>query len=182
MKRIVAFTGLAGSGKSTAAAYLATLGYTRTRFAAPLKAMLRALYVNVGLEDAEIDRRIEGDLKEAPDPLLAGRTPRYAMQTIGTEWGRDLIGYNFWVDLWAARVAGEGKFVVEDCRFANEATAVANAGGIIIRVNAPWAGSASGAGHSSEGLNVIPHAVVENSDWDDLRPLHAQIDAILSRA
>jgi len=179
MTRIIAFTGRAGSGKSTAAAYLETLGYTRTRFAGPLKSMLRALYASIGLAEEDIHRRIEGDLKEVPDPLLGGRSPRHAMQTLGTEWGRDLIAPELWVDLWRARVADGAKYVVEDCRFANEATAVAEAGGFIVRITCPWDGSASGAEHSSEGFNVIPHRIIANNARDDLGQLYRQIDALL---
>jgi hypothetical protein len=59
----VALTGLAGSGKSTAALHLVNRhGFERVRFAGPLKAMVRAL----GLTDREID----GDLKEVPCGLL----------------------------------------------------------------------------------------------------------------
>lgn len=56
---IIGFTGLAGSGKSTAALHT---GYTRVRFAGPLKDMMRAL----GLTEQEI----EGDRKEKPCNLL----------------------------------------------------------------------------------------------------------------
>jgi hypothetical protein len=79
--RLIALTGYAGSGKSTLADILACEhGFTVVKFAGPLKAMLRAL----GLDE----REIEGDLKEQPCQLLAGHTPRRAMQTLGTEWGR----------------------------------------------------------------------------------------------
>jgi hypothetical protein len=131
---LVALTGLAGAGKSTAAAILAKHhGFTRMRFAAPLKAMLRA----IGLGDAEI----EGHLKEAPCALLQGKSPRQAMQTLGTEWGRNLIGEHFWADVWqhqALQVLDQGgKVVVEDCRFPNEVAAIKSLGGKIWRVDRP---------------------------------------------
>ena len=141
--KVVAFTGLAGSGKSTAADYLVTQGYRRVKFAGPLKSMMRAL----GLSEAHI----EGDLKELPTPLLAGRTPRYAMQTIGTDWGRDLIGPTLWTGLWHATVSDVldhgGRVVCDDCRFANEAEAVRNIGGRVIRLQGR--GGIAG-GHASE--------------------------------
>jgi hypothetical protein len=59
-------------------------GFARVRFAGPLKAMMAAL----GCTNAEID----GDRKEVPCDLLGGKSPRWAMQTLGTEWGRKLIG------------------------------------------------------------------------------------------
>lgn len=144
-RRIIAFTGLAGSGKSTAALHLVEHhGFARVRFAGPLKAMMAAL----GLSHDHI----EGHLKEVPCDMLGGKTPRYAMQTIGTEWGRNLIVSDLWIRAWRAAVdnlpAGV-PVVVDDCRFTNEAAAVLAAGGQIVRVIRPGAG-AGAAGHSSE--------------------------------
>lgn len=62
-RTVVAFTGLAGSGKSTAAQRLVEChGYERVRFAGPLKAMAAAL----GLTQ----NQIEGTEKETPCALL----------------------------------------------------------------------------------------------------------------
>jgi hypothetical protein len=156
-RQLIAFTGLAGSGKSTAAMHLVQIhGFTRTRFAGPLKAMMAAL----GLSQDEI----EGHLKERPCALLGGRTPRYAMQTIGTEWGRDIIDRDLWINAWRASLPAAGGVVVDDCRFANEAHAVKAAGGFIIRVVRPGAG-AGAAGHSSEGQE-LPHDAEISNDGD----------------
>jgi hypothetical protein len=143
---IVAFTGLAGSGKSTAARRLVEgHGYERIRFAGPLKAMLAAL----GCTPAEID----GDRKEVPCDLLCGKTPRQAQQWLGTEWGRDMIGPDVWIRAWRAaveRTLPGSCIVVDDCRFPNEAAAIKALGGLIIHIDRPGAG-AGAAGHSSEG-------------------------------
>jgi len=120
MIKIVAFTGKAGSGKTTAAKYTAhRCGYTRLRFADALKRMLKEL----GLSNEEID----GNLKLEPCKLLGGKTPRYAMQTLGTEWGRELIHSNLWVEALNIQLMkyvskGITEFVIEDLRFVNEAT------------------------------------------------------------
>lgn len=153
--KVVAFTGLAGSGKSTAADYLVSHGYQRVKFAGPLKAMMRAM----GLSEDHI----EGPLKELPTPLLAGRTPRYAMQTIGTDWGRDLIGPTLWTGLWYATVSAVldhgGRVVCDDCRFANEAESVRAIGGKVIRLEGR--GGISG-GHVSERMEFEADRVVAN--------------------
>ena len=47
--------------------------------------MLRKLLACQGADAEMIRRMIDGDLKEAPTPLLEGRTPRHAMQTLGTD-------------------------------------------------------------------------------------------------
>ncbi|MEW6121667.1 MAG: deoxynucleotide monophosphate kinase [Pseudomonadota bacterium] len=148
---VIALAGPAGAGKSTAAAYLVREhGYTLVKFAAGLKAMLRL----IGLTDAHI----EGHLKEVPCKLLCGRTPRHAMQTLGSEWGRDLIGADLWANVWldtAADVLDQGgRVVVDDCRFENEAAKVRELGGIVVRLDGR-AGGAGGAHPSEAGLLVV---------------------------
>ena len=118
MIRIMAFVGKAGAGKTTAARFLEeNYFYIRLRFADKLKRMMKEL----GLSNEEI----EGNLKFTPCELLGGKTPRHAMQTLGTEWGRDLITPNLWVnalDRQLQKYVKEGcnNFVVDDLRFVNE--------------------------------------------------------------
>ena len=131
---LVAICGLAGSGKTTCAEFLEQeWGYTNIKFAGPIKEMLRALGLN--------DNHLEGGLKEIPTALLAGHSPRHAMQTLGTEWGREQMGQEFWVDIWrqsAAKIIGEGgRVVVDDCRFPNELRAVRYLGGQAITIQRP---------------------------------------------
>jgi hypothetical protein len=141
---LLALSGLAGAGKSTAAKHLSAVhGFTLVKFAGPLKRMLRS----IGLSEEEI----EGGKKEVPSSLLCGKSPRHAMQTLGTEWGRDLIGPDFWVNLWeftTCEVLSEGgKVVVDDCRFPNEAEMVRKLGGKIVTIQGPRKLSLS---HASE--------------------------------
>jgi hypothetical protein len=155
---IIALTGYAGSGKSTAARILTERhGFTLVKFAGPLKQMMRCLGLG--------DREIEGDLKELPHGVLCGKTPRHAMQTIGTEWGRDLIGPELWVNVamesaWKV-IDGGGKVVIDDCRFLNEAAAVRTEGGIIVEVMRPGVGPQSG--HASEVQIPDPDRLIVNS-------------------
>lgn len=133
---LIGLTGYAGSGKSTVADILVRdHGFTRMRFAGPLKDMLRAL----GLTEREID----GDLKLVPCALLGGKTPRHAMVTLGTEWGRQLIDWNMWVRALMQRIDnmnsyGDGqRIVVDDARFVNEIVALKQRGAVIWRVDRP---------------------------------------------
>ncbi len=129
---LIGFVGYARAGKSTAATYLQDAhGFERARIADPLKNMLRA----VGLTD----REVEGDRKEEPLELLSGRTPRHAMITLGTEWGRNMIGGAFWANAWRRRIEelGDVAIAVEDVRFPNEAQAVRDLGGVIVRIENP---------------------------------------------
>ena len=136
---IVALVGAAGCGKSTVAEILQGMGYHRLKFSQPLKDMLKA----IGLSD----EHTEGRLKEAPCDLLAGRTPRYAMQTLGTEWARDIMDKNFWLNLWRTHAQKYNKIVAEDCRFSNEAELVKSMGGNLWKIHRP--GFTFG-GHTSE--------------------------------
>lgn len=154
--RVVGFTGLAGSGKSTATKYLVERhGYTLVKFAGPLKDMMRA----IGFSEAHI----EGELKEKPDAMLGGKTPRHAMQTLGTEWGRNCIGEDFWANAWLYRARALTDFgnrvVVDDCRFSNEAEAIRQLGGVIIKLEGR--GGIAGA-HSSENGCGYQDAIVDN--------------------
>jgi hypothetical protein len=174
MTRIIAFTGLAGSGKSTAADYLVKRhGFVRTRFANSLKNMLRAL----GLSQAEID----GDLKEQPSALLMRKTPRWAMQTLGTEWGRYWIDADIWVALWQRTACDVldhgGRVVVDDCRFDNEARMIQSmSGSMICKIERPGAGTTSS--HVSENSNLPFDAMIRNMICNDgeLTALYQKLD------
>ena len=166
MPRIIALSGLAQAGKSTVASFMEEIGFVRVRFAGPLKGMLRSL----GLTE----RHIEGDLKEAPCDLLCGKTPRQAMQELGTGWGRDLIGEDLWTNVWtesvlAAIAEGARGVVAEDCRFISEVAAVQRLDGQIWRVDRP--GLVAG-GHISENAltGFTPYLAIQNDgSMDQLR-------------
>ena len=131
MRNVIGFAGLAGSGKTTAANYLVGMHhYSRRPFAAPLKAMLKAL----GLTREEL----EGRMKSVPIKLLMGKTPRQAMQTLGTEWGRECIDPEFWGHVWQYRMVQDcqalDNVVADDVRFPEEANRIRAMGGMVIRV------------------------------------------------
>lgn len=131
---LIGLTGYKGSGKSVVGDHLVReYGFTRVRFAGPLKAMLRTL----GLSEAQID----GDLKEVPCDLLCGRTPRHAMQTLGTEW-RNMVGRELWLNatmlaIEQLRAQGVERFVVDDVRFDFEAIRLRENGARLWRVRRP---------------------------------------------
>lgn len=130
---LIGLSGKAGSGKTTVTNYLTTMGFGTRKFAGPLKSMLSDLLISQGVEPEDTTLYIEGDLKETPTELLAGKSPRHAMQTLGTEWGRGCIGEDFWVEA-ALRNLDPGDLIFDDVRFPNEALAIRNRGGIVVNV------------------------------------------------
>lgn len=160
---VIALTGLAGSGKSTASKYLIEKhGYQLVKFAGPLKDMLRAIGLGEG--------HIEGAHKETDLAMLSGRTPRYAMQTLGTEWGRKCMGEDFWTNLWRSRVDGVlafgGRVVVDDCRFPNEADEVRKLGGAVWRL--VGRGGIAGSHESEAGCGKEDFVIANDNETDTL--------------
>lgn len=156
---IIGITGYKRSGKDTAADVIASmLGMERIQFAQPLKEMLRTLLRIQGISEDTIEACIHGDLKEAPAPPLGRKSPRHAMQTLGTEWGRTFLDPEIWVNIALDRAAvSAGGAVITDVRFPNEADAVRLAGGTILRVDRPETAPEPGADlHTSErGIDEI---------------------------
>lgn len=134
----------------------AELGLPIRSFAGPLKAMLLA----AGIPEANIN----GADKEAPLEVLGGRSARYAMQTLGTEWGRRTICDDLWVRLWLANMPERG-CICDDVRFINEARALKNSGGKLICIVRSTKDFAKSPTHPSENFSILPfHCVIENSD------------------
>lgn len=161
---VIAFTGLATAGKSTAAniAQQHYPGCVRLSFADPLRQMLVAL----GLSADALARKTE------PCAILCGKTPRQALQTLGTEWGRNSIGPELWVNAMRVRighaVAAGLRVVIDDCRFLNEARLVHELGGRVIALARP--GLVQMAHASEAGIpssNVDARIVADTVD--DLR-------------
>lgn len=144
--RVIALSGPAGCGKDTAADYLCRKGdFARCAFAKPLKAALNAMF---GWRGFEWDNRTwkEETLRDI------GKSPRQLAQTLGTEWGRQLVHRDLWLllakrEIERARQCGEPGIVFTDCRFVNEAEFVRAETGLVIRIDrdacAPVAGHAS---------------------------------------
>lgn len=154
---VVAFTGKRGAGKSEAVKALTEdLGFVELKFADPLKNMIRAMYRTCGVDDVTIERKIEGDLKEEPCEWLAGKTPRYAMQTLGTEW-RNMIAEDLWAVMFKRAVESGNlgdRIACSDYRFPKEGESLDDLGAIKYRITRPTADAVDdeAAQHSSETL------------------------------
>lgn len=137
---IIGITGYARSGKTTVAEVLADeFDYTVQHIADPLRSMVRALLYRSGMSFEDMSNYLTGSKKEDVIPFF-GVTSRHLQVTLGTEWGRKLVGPNIWVDLWRVDVEPLDKVLNDSVRFKNEEQAIRELGGIVIRVMRPGVG------------------------------------------
>jgi hypothetical protein len=135
---VLGLAGPKGSGKTTLARSLKkNHGFFRCSFAAPIKTILGDLLYRQGVSRTKIERMLYGDKKETHSEFLSGRTPRYALQTLGTEWGRNLMGEDFWTEIWLNNIkkySQERNIVADDLRFPSEAKTIRKLGGKLGRI------------------------------------------------
>lgn len=126
------------SGKSTVAEGLMRQRYTRVPFAETVKDMVDLLLHTLGYTNDVRCRMLWHDMKAYPLPELDGVTPRELLQTLGTDWGRNMVHPDLWVRLGMAKAKRElarGRAVViDDVRFLNEAEAIRAAGGVMVQI------------------------------------------------
>lgn len=168
---LIAFSGLKTSGKSTAANHLVKLyGAERISFAQPIREMLAVL----GLSSADMSVG-----KEKPHPVLGGNTPRFAMQTLGTQWGREMIDQRLWLNILAARVCAAkdaGKLVVvDDVRFPNEVELIREIGGIIIHIERPGLVGGQHASEAGVPIDRVSFSISNNRAVENLTTLVEQL-------
>lgn len=145
---LIGIAGRARSGKDTVANFIiAAIGGYRYSFADPIRAMLSPL--GVDMNDPYWQAR-----KEDIIPAL-GVSPRRMMQTLGTEWGRNLINPDLWIIMAHQRLLQNGPgMVIPDVRFENEAAWIRKHGGRIIHVIRPEA-KAVEAHASEDGIEML---------------------------
>ena len=155
--KIIGICGKARSGKDTFARFLADHlerrgnGVVILHMADPIRAMLKPLLAGLCPVNEPVSNFVEscyqGERKELPLTTHNSRTsPRYLMQTLGTDWGRDMIDEKLWIWLLDRRIDNvmeEAYFnsddttvfvIVPDVRYDNEAEYM---GGNIIKVVRP---------------------------------------------
>lgn len=124
---IIGLTGGKGAGKSTVARCIRyKYGYKILSFAQPIKDML----ISMGLREYDVN---DPDLKEVVCTEFT-KSPRYMMQSLGTEWGRELISDRIWITCLEQRISPYMDYVIDDVRFQNEAEFIRSKGGKIIHV------------------------------------------------
>lgn len=118
LQKVILLSGQAGSGKDTVASYISSrYGYARVAFATPMYRMLARMYAFIpDISPSYIEQH---KAEEAP---YAYMTWRELLQTLGTEWGRNIVHKDIWAYI---ALAGTTSFapqsvVISDARFPNE--------------------------------------------------------------
>lgn len=175
-KLLIGITGRAGAGKTTAAEYIASHYYFNMyAFADPIKDGVAAMFGgDIGYA--------QGEAKEAVIPWL-GKSSRQLQQLLGTEWGRNMVHPDLWINLakreWdriQARTANG--LVIGDVRFDDEAKWIKDEGGYILHLGR--ASHAPVASHISE-QGIDPQYIdVMLQNGTSLQMLYERLDGVMS--
>lgn len=164
LNTLIGICGAAGSGKDSLAEGIAAIDvYYVYHFADPIKGALNAMF---GWGPAYWKDR---EWKEKSIDWL-GVSPRVLAQTLGTEWGREVIDQEIWLKIAQEKhrrmggkavvntktngqIAAMG-MIIPDVRFENEARWIKEMGGLLFEVNRP--GVEPVAQHASESADLSP--------------------------
>lgn len=131
MTVVVGITGKRGHGKTTAAVGLERMGFRHINFADPLREVVHVVY------GVPFDVMLDPVKKEQPLDYFPFLSPRYLLQKCGTELFRQGIHEDTWVEAFKRRAIAYSHVVCSDVRFPNEAQAIRQLDGIIIKIINP---------------------------------------------
>lgn len=181
MHQIIGLTGYATVGKDSVGAVLVARGWVRVSFADNVRALALAAdpLILIGAPHLHTQRLSTVVAAEGWDRAKARPEVRRFLQAIGSGV-RDVLGDQTWID--AALDQADGFWgvagvVVTDVRHSNEAAAIRDRGGVIVRVVRPGVGPANG--HVSEvGVDdIAPDYRIANDGG--LGDLGQQVDTML---
>lgn len=136
---IIGLVGFAGSGKGTVADMLVKKHkFNKLAFADSVKDATAAIF-GWPRHLLEGDTDESREFREKIDDFWSARlkrevTPRWALQIMGTEAGRNSFHESIWIYATEARMAVHENVVLADVRFPNEVKFIRDRGGFVIRV------------------------------------------------
>lgn len=158
------FCGYAQSGKDTLASLLVRYdNFERRAFADPMRKMLYEMnplvitYLDSGQPDL---KRVRGIVDKYGWEFAKKHSEiRELLQRLGTEGGRDVLGENIWLNTLFEKPYTN--LVITDVRFPNEAEAIQERGGKIVRIIRPHVGAPNS--HLSEFSYSDEDYLIHNS-------------------
>lgn len=157
--KIIGLSGYAGSGKDTVAAMLE--GYEVKKFAGKLK-KIAGVMLNVPEAMFELPEFKAEYLRDWQ------MTVREFLQKFGTEAVRDNFDRDAWVKALFSDLHHSSRWVITDVRFPNEAAAIKDRGGVVVRIKR---GEAVNAHPSETALDywAFDHIIDNTGTLEDLR-------------
>jgi len=131
---IIGLSGYAQSGKDEIAKILVEQhGFKRLAFADPIRDAVYGLnpLVEGDLRLADLVDKYGWDVAKSKDEV------RRLLQSMGAEVGRKQFGSEFWVVVAMSQIGNATNVVFTDVRFPNEAQAITDMNGVIVRVIRP---------------------------------------------
>lgn len=156
--KIIGLSGYARAGKDEASVALGELGYKRIAFADKLRDFLYALNPLVApfrMDSADIRLRdiIDEYGWDGYKDTRYVNEIRPLLQRLGTEAGREVLWDSIWIDAALHGLEEDGKYVIADARFPNEAEAIASRGGRIWRIE-----------RAGNGPAILPDGTIHRSE------------------
>lgn len=124
---IIGVSGKSKAGKDELFKFAKLSGFEKVSFASPLKNMAKEAF---GLDEYQVN----GDGKDEVTKVLNGKTPRELLIKLGNLYRE--FDSEYWVKAAMKYVQqnSDRNFMVTDVRYLNEAEAIRNNGGIIVRL------------------------------------------------
>jgi hypothetical protein len=176
---IIGIVGFLGSGKGTVGDILIqNYGFYRLSFADAVKDAVSVIF-SWPRHLLEGDTQESREFREKPDAFWSKRfgyevTPRYMLQLMGTEAGRDVFHKDIWIHALERKLAMFDNVVVPDVRFPNEIDFIKKVNGKIVRVKRgpepDWYDLAHAANnvnflHSPECHDEMSKSGIHYSEW-----------------
>jgi hypothetical protein len=156
---IIGLTGKKSSGKDTIANYLVSKhGFIKLSFGEAVKDIVHIItgWDRDLIEGSTEESRI---FRETIKHKMYNKTCRELMQIVGTDLFRNHFDENIWINIVINKINKINSYVISDVRFDNEANAIKNEGGILIKINRTRTSSSSSFNsdlHISESGISIP--------------------------